>query len=117
MYPSNPKRDAASVGLGPIGGAVIGVGESGRTPAGKSPQSCKAFWDRAVGSGGSHFLLAHPPGRNAMCDFTEAERQGLTDTRSLARDEEGREVLVGLTAQAFRPADGVSQTVHVGKQR
>ena len=34
-----------------------------------------------------------------MCDFTEAERQGLTDTRSLARDEEGREVLVGLTVQ------------------
>jgi hypothetical protein len=34
-----------------------------------------------------------------MCDFTEAERRGLTDTRSLARDEEGREVLVGLTGQ------------------
>ena len=34
-----------------------------------------------------------------MCDFTEAERQRLTDARSLARDEEGREVLVGLTAQ------------------
>ena len=34
-----------------------------------------------------------------MCDFTESERQCLTDARSLARDEEGREVLVGLTAQ------------------
>jgi hypothetical protein len=34
-----------------------------------------------------------------MCDFTEAERQGLTGTRSLGRDEEGREVLVGLTVQ------------------
>ena len=34
-----------------------------------------------------------------MCDFTEAERQGLTDTRSLVRDEDGREVLVGLTDQ------------------
>jgi hypothetical protein len=34
-----------------------------------------------------------------MCDFTEAERQVLTATRSLCRDEEGREVLVGLTDQ------------------
>ncbi|RPH53274.1 MAG: hypothetical protein EHM89_03725 [Acidobacteria bacterium] len=34
-----------------------------------------------------------------MCHFTEAERQGLIDTRSLVRDEEGREVLVGLTDQ------------------
>ena len=32
-----------------------------------------------------------------MCDFTEAERQYLTATRSLTADEEGREVLVGLT--------------------
>jgi hypothetical protein len=32
-----------------------------------------------------------------MCDFTEAERQYLTETRSLTQDEEGREVLVGLT--------------------
>ena len=34
-----------------------------------------------------------------MCEFTDAERQYLTETRSLTRDEEGREVLVGLTAQ------------------
>lgn len=34
-----------------------------------------------------------------MCDFTEAERQGLTDTHSLARDKDGRDVLVGLTEQ------------------
>ena len=34
-----------------------------------------------------------------MCDFTETERQYLTATRSLARDDEGREVLVGLTNQ------------------
>ena len=34
-----------------------------------------------------------------MCDFTEAERQYLTETRSLARDQEGREVLVGLSDQ------------------
>jgi hypothetical protein len=32
-----------------------------------------------------------------MCDFTETERQYLTATRSLTRDEDGREVLVGLT--------------------
>jgi hypothetical protein len=32
-----------------------------------------------------------------MCDFTETEKQCLTATRSLTRDEEGREVLVGLT--------------------
>ena len=32
-----------------------------------------------------------------MCDFTETERQVLTATRSLTRDDEGREVLVGLT--------------------
>ena len=32
-----------------------------------------------------------------MCDFTETERQYLTASRSLTRDEEGREVLVGLT--------------------
>jgi hypothetical protein len=31
-----------------------------------------------------------------MCEFTEAERQYLTETRSLTRDQEGREVLVGL---------------------
>src|SRR5688572_2430687 len=69
------------------------------TPAGKPPQSYQPFWERGVFSVGSQFLFAHPPGRNAMCDFTEAERQRLTDARSLARDEEGREVLVGLTAQ------------------
>ena len=34
-----------------------------------------------------------------MCDFTEAERQRLIGTGSLARDKEGREVLVGLTDQ------------------
>ena len=34
-----------------------------------------------------------------MCDFTAAELQGLTDTRSLARDKEGRDVLIGLTDQ------------------
>ena len=34
-----------------------------------------------------------------MCDFTESERQRLAEARSLAWDEEGREVLVGLTAQ------------------
>ena len=34
-----------------------------------------------------------------MCDLTEAERQILTDTRSLAVDEDGRVVLVGLTDQ------------------
>jgi hypothetical protein len=32
-----------------------------------------------------------------MCDLTEAERRYLTETRSLTRDEEGRDVLVGLT--------------------
>ena len=32
-----------------------------------------------------------------MCDFTDAERKSLTATRSLTRDEQGREVLVGLT--------------------
>jgi hypothetical protein len=32
-----------------------------------------------------------------MCDLTEAERKYLTETRSLTRDETGREVLVGLT--------------------
>jgi hypothetical protein len=32
-----------------------------------------------------------------MCDLTDAERQYLTETRSLTRDEVGREVLVGLT--------------------
>jgi hypothetical protein len=32
-----------------------------------------------------------------MCDFTETERQYLTATRSLTRDDEGREVLLGLT--------------------
>jgi hypothetical protein len=32
-----------------------------------------------------------------MCDFTETERQYLVATRSLTRDDVGREVLVGLT--------------------
>ena len=32
-----------------------------------------------------------------MCDLTDAERQYLTQTASLTRDEAGREVLVGLT--------------------
>ena len=32
-----------------------------------------------------------------MCDFTEDERQYLTATRPLTTDDEGREVLVGLT--------------------
>ena len=32
-----------------------------------------------------------------MCDFTETERQYLAATRSLTQDDEGREVLVGLT--------------------
>ena len=32
-----------------------------------------------------------------MCDLTDAERQHLTQTQSLARDRAGREVLVGLT--------------------
>ena len=32
-----------------------------------------------------------------MCELTEAERQYLTETRSLTRDEKGREVLLGLT--------------------
>jgi hypothetical protein len=32
-----------------------------------------------------------------MCYLTEAERQYLTQTQSLTRDEAGREVLVGLT--------------------
>ena len=32
-----------------------------------------------------------------MCDFTETERQYLTAAGSLTRDENGREVLVGLT--------------------
>jgi hypothetical protein len=32
-----------------------------------------------------------------MCDLTDAERQHLTQTQSLTRDEAGREVLVGLT--------------------
>jgi hypothetical protein len=32
-----------------------------------------------------------------MCDFTDAERKSLTATRSITRDEQGREVLVGLT--------------------
>ena len=32
-----------------------------------------------------------------MCDFTHAERKSLTATRSIIRDEEGSEVLVGLT--------------------
>jgi hypothetical protein len=32
-----------------------------------------------------------------MCELTEAERRYLTETRSLTRDPEGREVLVGLT--------------------
>ena len=34
-----------------------------------------------------------------MCDLTAAERQCLTETQSLTRDETGREVLVGLTDQ------------------
>ena len=34
-----------------------------------------------------------------MCEFTEAERRYLTETRSLTRDQEGREVLVGLNDQ------------------
>ena len=32
-----------------------------------------------------------------MCDFTDEERKALTATRSITRDEQGREVLVGLT--------------------
>jgi len=32
-----------------------------------------------------------------MCDFTNEERKALTATRSITRDEQGREVLVGLT--------------------
>jgi hypothetical protein len=32
-----------------------------------------------------------------MCDFTDAERKSLSATRSITRDEQGREVLVGLT--------------------
>jgi hypothetical protein len=32
-----------------------------------------------------------------MCDFTETERRYLTATCSLTLDDEGREVLVGLT--------------------
>ena len=32
-----------------------------------------------------------------MCEFTEVERQYLTQTRSLIWDQQGREVLVGLT--------------------
>jgi len=31
-----------------------------------------------------------------MCEFTEAERLYLTETRSLTWDQQGREVLVGL---------------------
>jgi hypothetical protein len=34
-----------------------------------------------------------------MCHFTEAERQYLMKSRSLTRDKEGREVLIGLTDQ------------------
>ena len=32
-----------------------------------------------------------------MCEFTDAERKSLSATRSITRDEQGREVLVGLT--------------------
>ena len=32
-----------------------------------------------------------------MCEFTDAERQYLTEAGSLTRDQAGREVLVGLT--------------------
>ena len=34
-----------------------------------------------------------------MRQLTDAERQYLTDTQSLTRDEAGREVLIGLTDQ------------------
>ena len=34
-----------------------------------------------------------------MCEFTEAERQYLTEMGALTRDKEGRDVLVGLTDQ------------------
>jgi hypothetical protein len=39
-----------------------------------------------------------PPGRTRrVCELTDSERKYLTQTQSLTRDEEGREVLVGLT--------------------
>jgi hypothetical protein len=41
----------------------------------------------------------HTAREDSMCDFTDAERQYLTQTQSLTRDEAGREVLVGLTEQ------------------
>ena len=34
-----------------------------------------------------------------MRELTDAERQSLTETQSLTKDESGREVLVGLTDQ------------------
>src|SRR5687768_281443 len=43
MYPGNPKRCAASGDLGPMGGAVVGVGESGGTPAGKHRKATNLF--------------------------------------------------------------------------
>jgi hypothetical protein len=41
--------------------------------------------------------IGTPAREDGMCDFTETERPYLTATRSLTRDDEGREVLVGLT--------------------
>src|SRR5688572_32150589 len=64
MYPGKPKRCAASVDLGPTGGAVVGVGESGGTPAGKPPQSYQPFWERGVFSGS---ILVCTPAREE-CD-------------------------------------------------
>ena len=52
-----------------------------------------------------------------MPELTEAERQYLTETQSLTRNEAGREVLIGLTDLRVKPADGVSQVVGGGKHR
>ena len=59
-----------------------------------------------------------------MCEFTEVERQYLTETRSLTWDQKGREVLVGLNEEEsaslmahrrrFSAGNTLSDTVTLG---
>ena len=49
-----------------------------------------------------------------MRGLTEAERQYLTETQSLTRDEAGREVLVGLTDQESKLLMGYRRRLSAG---
>ena len=49
-----------------------------------------------------------------MRGLTEAERQYLTETQSLTRDEAGREVLVGLTDQESKLLMGYRRRLAAG---